>query len=210
MKCVEKGVDWIIKKWNEVPPAMPDTNPNDLLVLAQVFSTTCKTKLTAYNLDIDEAQVLIKTVGEFMLDKGRINARGSEILVRQRHSRLLKEEMETLQHMLLDLSMIIGPDDSGLIKALFLTGSYHAMAGITALPGAFESAEPNAKPENGESKDHQAKYHMLSELAEKNSWVRAGIILARMLKPNEPRVDYWIPKNTVYWENLFNEVTNPG
>lgn len=207
MKCIDRGVEWIIKKWTEVPPSMPDPNPMDLLVLGQVFTTTCKLQLTNYNLDQSESQLLIKTIGDFMLDRSRVKARGSDVLIRNRHARLLKEEMETLENMMLDLSMIIGPDESGLVKAFFLTGSYSSMVGMT---GIGERGDPTSKwgqmEETEYIKNNLAKYRMLSEISEKNSWVRAGIILSRMLKPNDPMVDYWVPTKSVYWESLFNEV----
>lgn len=207
MKCVDRGVEWIVKKWNEVPLAMPDPNPTDLLVLAQVFTSTCKTNLTSYNLDVEESQLVIRTVGDYMLDPARIKARGSEVLIRKRHARLLKEEMETLENMMLDLSMIIGPDDSGLIKAMFLTGSYHTMAGLTAIGDRADPIKAGQLDETEYIKKILAKYKMLSEMSDKNSWVRAGIILPRMIAPNNPMVDHWVPGKSVYWQNLYNEVT---
>lgn len=193
MKCVENAIAWIVKNWDKVPD-VGHPNPGDLLVVAHVIQTKCQTKLADFSLEVETSRHLLNLVGDYMFDPVRVRARGGELLIRRRPIIQLREEMQTVGEMISELAMNIGYEEVALLKALFLVASFDTMSRVTS--DAF-----------GESEDTDDRrletYNMLTQISTKNSWARAGVILTRLVRPNIPMVENWIPASSLYWEDLI-------
>ena len=131
MKCVDRAIGWIVKNWDRIPDADHPSSA-DLLVVAHIINSTCKTTIADYNLDLDESRQIVTVVGNYMFDHLRIRARGGEVLIRLRPAVQLREEMQTVSELLTDQILSIGTADSALLKALFLTGSFFTMTRFLA------------------------------------------------------------------------------
>src|ERR1051326_5922028 len=129
MKCIEKAITWVVKNWDQVPDS-GYPNPADLLVVAHIIKSTCKTNLADYNLGVDGGRELISAIGDYMFDPLRLRIRGGELLIRRRPVLQLREEMQTNGEMLSEQTQSLGTGDLPLLKALFLVASFHTMSRI--------------------------------------------------------------------------------
>jgi len=194
MGCLDDVVQWMKSNWNKITHG-PDPNPSDMLYLAIKIEEQCHIAISECALSVDEAKIVLDQVGDYLLDKGRVTARNSNPIIRKRSTKQLIDELRTLQSILEGLPIAnLGRGERALVRTLYLYGSYLLTAkSCSQLDSSGEPIDRTISLSN---------YNMLAEVSERNSWIRAGVIFVRLLRPNQPMVDDWIPSGSIYWEEL--------
>ena len=194
MGCLEDVVQWMNSNWNKIAHG-PDPNPSDILYLAVKIEEQCHIAISECVLNVDGAKVVLEEVGRYLLDMGRVTARNSNPIIRKRSTQQLIDELHTLQSILEGLHIAnLDKGERALARALYLYGSYLLTAkGCRQLDSSGRPIDRTISMSN---------YNMLAEVSERNSWIRSGVILVRLLRPNEPMVEDWIPSESIYWEQL--------
>jgi hypothetical protein len=194
-KCLIEATEWIHANWDKIPHG-PDPTPSDIIYLATAIQQYCSLSPGKFNLSSAEADGILREVGTYLLGETRVGARGSNPILRERTLQTLRDELGSLESMLKALPTVVakmGTSEEALMKALYLYGSFLAIAKSCR---SSDSGNPTANEAS------LALYRALVEKGKENSWIMAGIILVRILRPNEPMVEDWIPKDSPYWENL--------
>jgi len=194
MGCVDTAAEWIHSNWDRISRGA-DANGSDILYIASAIHEHCQPTLGKFSLNIEEADMVLKEIGGYLLNAERVAARGTDPVIRNRPLKQLTDDLATVRSSLAGLLIAsVGSDEQGIVRALYLYGSFLIMAKACS----SEDSVGNLVDRD----NSMANYNVLSEKGKTNSWVRAGVILVRVLRPNSPMVEDWIPKGTTYWEEL--------
>jgi hypothetical protein len=195
-KCLLEATEWIHSNWEKIPHG-EDPTPTDIIYLAATIQEYCGLSIGKFNLTSDEADEILKEVGTYLLGGTRVAARSSTAVVRERSLKTLREELGSLISLLKAFPAVVakmGGNEEALMKALYMYGSFLAIA------KSCQADDTATSKINNEAS--LSLHRALVEKGRDNPWIISGITLVRVLKPVEPLIDEWIPKNSPYWDNF--------
>lgn len=93
MGCVDTAAEWIHSNWGRTSRGAGTNADTDILYIASAIDEHCQPTFGKFSLNNEEADIVLKEIGGYLLNAERVVSRGTDPLIRNRSLKQLKDDL---------------------------------------------------------------------------------------------------------------------